>query len=135
MILAVLAFATISQIGCPPLKFYGEHSEDSETITFSNLSCNRDCKCSSTQYEPICSADGETHLFSPCQASCKEVEEFIVNEEKNKTIQKYSKCECVLESSRETKNPIANPWPPNWPEMNKLPPATISSSSQDIDFF
>ena len=135
MVLAVLTFAIISQIGCPPLKFYGESSIDTETITFNNLACNKDCKCSSVQYEPICSADGETHLFSPCLASCKEVEEFVVDVKKNKTIQKYSKCDCVLASSRETKNQIADPWPTTWPDMNELPPATVSlSGQQDIDF-
>ena len=135
MVLGVLTFAVITQIGCPPLQFYGNRSNESETITFNNLACNSECGCSSTQYEPICSADGKTHLFSPCQAGCKSVEELVVDEGKNKTIKRYKDCKCVIASAEETQNQIASPWPPVWPELNDLPPATIpSDSQQDLDY-
>ncbi len=32
-------------------------------------SCNADCNCTSTIFEPVCGADGLTY-FSPCRASC-----------------------------------------------------------------
>ena len=104
MITSILSFAIISQIGCPPLKFYGERSENSEIMNFNNLECNNDCKCSQTQYEPICSGDGKTHFFSPCQASCKEVKDIVAFRDKNQTIQEYSACSCVLASAREEGN-------------------------------
>ena len=104
MITSILSFAIISQVGCPPLKFYGERSENSEVMTFDNLECNKDCKCSKNQYEPICSADGKTHFFSPCQASCKDVKDIVTYQDNNKTIQEYSACSCVLESAPESHN-------------------------------
>ena len=104
MITSILSFAIISQIGCPPLKFYGERSENSEIMTFNNLECNKDCRCSQIQYEPICSADGNTHFFSPCQAGCKEVKDIVTYEDKNQTNQEYSACSCVLASAREEGN-------------------------------
>ncbi len=33
-------------------------------------SCNYDCACNSSAYEPVCGADGITY-FSPCRAGCK----------------------------------------------------------------
>ena len=135
MVLGVLTFAVITQIGCPALQFYGSRSNGSETIQFNNLGCNLDCGCSSTQYEPICSADGVTHLFSPCQAGCRNVEELTVNVQKNKTIKRYFECSCVIASAKETKNTIADPWPAVWPSQSQLPPATIpSNNQQDFDF-
>ena len=131
MTLGVITFTIITQIGCPPLQFYGRHSSDSETITFNNLTCNRDCKCSSTQYEPICSADGKTHLFSPCQAGCKDVKVLVVDPERNKTIKKYLDCDCVVANAKDTQNSFASPWPAGWPDENGLPPATIPSSNQE----
>ena len=89
MITSILSFAIISQVGCPPLKFYGERSENSEVMTFDNLECNKDCKCSKNQYEPICSADGKTHFFSPCQASCKDVKDIVTYQDNNKTMHNY----------------------------------------------
>ena len=80
--LGVIAFLVVSQLGCDSIQFYGKRSQMSEVITYSNLSCNAHCGCSSSQYEPICSADGETVFFSPCQAGCTAVDEFT-------TINKY----------------------------------------------
>ena len=134
MVLGVATFAVITQIGCPPLQFYGKNSTDSEVITFNNLDCNKNCGCSSTQYEPICSADGETVLFSPCQAGCKDVEEVVVDQEENKTIKRYLQCACVIASAKDTQYPneIANPPPTGWPELNNLPPPTVSSGETQI---
>ena len=114
MVLTVVAFAIVSQIGCPPLKFNADHIDSIDAANFDKLTCNSNCKCSRTQFEPICSADGETHLFSPCLAGCKKVEQFEINHGNGKTIQKYSKCSCILSNARETQNGIANPWPTDW---------------------
>ena len=133
MVLTIVAFAIISQIGCPPLKFNAGHIEDSDAAKFSNLTCNRDCKCSRTQFEPICSADGETHLFSPCLAGCQNVEQFEINQGNGKTIQKYSKCSCVLSNARENQKGIADPWPPDW--LETLSSESLhSSDGQKIDY-
>ena len=131
MTFGIITFAIITQIGCPPLQFYGKHSSESETITFNNLTCNSNCKCSSTQYEPICSADGKTHLFSPCQAGCKDVKELLVDLEGNKTIKQYLGCDCVIANAKETQHSFADPWPTKWPDKDQLPPATIPSGNQE----
>lgn len=135
MVLTIIAFAIISQIGCPSLKFNADHTEDTDSAKFNNLTCNRDCKCSRTQFEPICSADGETHLFSPCLAGCQHVEQFKINQKNGKTIQKYSKCSCVLSNARETKKGIADPWPPDWlVTRNLLSNPLHSSGEESIDY-
>ena len=135
MVLGVITFATMTQIGCPPLQFYGRRSNDSEKITFNNLACNAGCGCSSTKYEPICSADGQTVLFSPCQAGCKDVKDVEWTDgKKNKTIKQYLDCACVETSAKETKNKIANPWPENWPDLNSLPPPTNPDATPDLDY-
>ena len=69
----------MTQIGCDSFHIYGSHSNQTEAITFNNLDCNYNCDCSTTQYDPICSADGITVFFSPCQAGCRGVEELIVD--------------------------------------------------------
>ena len=127
--LGIMAFAVITKIGCDPIQLYGKrNSKDLEIITFNNLSCNANCDCSTTQYHPICSADGVTVFFSPCQAGCKDVEELIVNHgDKNKTIKRYFDCTCVVASADETRNGISDPWPSDWPKMHYLPSATLKT--------
>jgi hypothetical protein len=127
--LGIMSFAFMTQIGCARLQLYGKKNlNDLETIRFNNLSCNTNCGCSSTQYEPICSADGKTVLFSPCQAGCKDVEELIVNHgDRNETIKRYLDCACVVSSANETRNGISDPWPTQWPKMHDLPSATLKT--------
>ena len=125
MVIGILAFVVITQIGCAPLKFYGSHSTESESITFSNLTCNMNCGCSSDEYQPICSVDGETHFFSPCQAGCQAFETKVIDSKKNKTINLYSKCSCVEANANATNKLFAPHWPRSWPMITKLPPATL----------
>ena len=73
-LVGIASFSILTQIGCPPLKFYGIHTSGTESITFNDLECNQNTGCSSEEYKPICSIDGETHFFSPCQAGCQECE-------------------------------------------------------------
>ena len=122
--LGVIAFVAFTQIGCPPLKFHGTHSDESESIIFSNLNCNKNQGCSSEKYQPICSVDGETHFFSPCQAGCRMCE----NEFNGKmNITKYKECTCVEADAIENGKSYAKNWPASWPSRGQLPPATLTN--------
>ena len=124
----------MTQIGCDSFHIYGSHSNQTEAITFNNLDCNYNCDCSTTQYDPICSADGITVFFSPCQAGCRGVEELIVDHETNKTIKKYLDCKCVGSSSRKKQNTVAYPWPKEWPISDIPPPAASLDHGKGIDY-
>ena len=126
-VLGVLSFAMVTQIGCPSPQFYGTQTNPSEEISFNNLTCNSHCGCKSTQYEPVCSADGQTVFFSPCHAGCKKVEELVIDQTTKKSIKRYLDCECVATSSKETQNQIANPWPKEWPDLTHFASATFPS--------
>ena len=125
MAIGVVSFVVITQIRCPPLKFYGIHSANSESIIFSDLKCNVNQGCSSNEYQPICSLDGETHFFSPCQAGCQDCETKLIGEKKDKEITLYSKCSCVIANANETHASFAHNWPISWPKKPELPPATL----------
>ena len=136
MILGVLSFIAITQIGCPSLEFYGKNSNKTERILFNNLTCNSNCGCSSTQYKPICSTNGRTVFFSPCQGGCKKSEDILVDKQKNKSIKYYSECTCVTVSADNTGHSFANPWPAKvWGAQNRLPPATAPASVKIDDAF
>ena len=121
--LGVVAFVVFTQIGCPPLKFYGTQSGESEAIIFSNLNCNTNQGCSSDKYQPICSVDGETHFFSPCQAGCRMCEK---QSHGNSNITLYKECTCVSANAVENGKSYATNWPVSWPSRDELPPATLS---------
>ncbi len=57
-------------LACPKLEMFGlEGDANSEMLV---RSCNVDCDCDfAADYRPICSGDGVTNFFSPCQAGCK----------------------------------------------------------------
>ena len=122
--MGVLAFVAFTQIGCPPLKFYGTHSDKSEAIIFSNLNCNKNQGCSSDKYQPICSVDGETHFFSPCQAGCRMCEKQPAGKS---NITLYKECTCVESNALESGTSFAQKWPVSWPRREELPPATLSN--------
>ena len=125
-LVGIASFSILTQIGCPPLKFYGIHTSGTESITFNNLKCNQNIGCSSEEYQPICSVDGETHFFSPCQAGCQECEKEPLGP-KNLTL--YTKCSCVTANAEETSKSITDHWPKVWPARENLQPPTISASS------
>lgn len=52
-------------------------------------SCNEDCSCSASQFDPVCGSNGLDY-FSPCHAGC-------VASPSNSSDQ-YSSCSCVFES-------------------------------------
>lgn len=128
--IAIAAFLLFSQIGCPPLKFYGTHTTGSESIDFTNLNCNNNQGCSSEEYKPICSVDGETHFFSPCQAGCRSCETKSVGE---KNITLYKDCTCVAANAIDTGKSFAIDWPTSWPRRSDLRPATFLKS-EDINY-
>ena len=130
----VAAFSVMTQIGCDTFHLYGAHSKETEAITFNNLTCNSHCDCSSTQYDPICSADGITVFFSPCQAGCTGVEELVVDIQTNTTIKKYLDCKCVSSSSKETGNHFANPWPREWEVDEFQPSVGLLDYNERIDY-
>ena len=124
----------MTRLGCDSFHVYGTHSKETEAITFNNLTCNSHCDCSSTQYDPICSADGVTVFFSPCQAGCTGMEEVVVDNESNTTIKMYLDCKCVASSSEETKNNLANPWPLEWPSKDVPSPIRSNDRQEIIDY-
>ena len=123
--LGVLAFVAFTQIGCPPLKFYGTRSDESESIVFSNLNCNKNQGCSSEEYQPICSVDGETHFFSPCQAGCRVCQKESVGDS---NISLYKECSCVATNAIESGKSFTSNWPKSWPRKEQLPPATLTKA-------
>ena len=126
--LGVIAFLVVSQLGCDSIQFYGKRSQMSEVITYSNLSCNAHCGCSSSQYEPICSADGETVFFSPCQAGCTAVDELTTINKDGKINKRYRGCECVAQSLEESKDKLIHPISKKWqPNYDLLLPATLEN--------
>ena len=98
VVIGIVSFAAITQLGCPPLKFYGIDSKVSESIAFNIQKCINQ-GCSSEEYEPICSIDGETNFFSPCQAGCQSCKMKSFEQKKKKKIKFYSKCSCVAANS------------------------------------
>lgn len=83
-------------ITCPSLPVVGISMDypnnayiSSEDITIA--SCNSDCMCNSTIFEPVCGADDLTY-FSPCRAGCQKT---FMNDS---TEPVFSNCACISES-------------------------------------
>ena len=135
LVIGTVSFAAITQIGCPSLKFYGIDPEGPESVAFNNRICKIDQGCSSDEYEPVCSIDGKTHFFSPCQAGCKSCEIKLHGQKEEKKIKLYSKCSCVTAHSNETNTSVADPWPKNaWPEIATLPgPVNVLKAGEVVN--
>lgn len=105
--IAVLTFIGIAQINCgTPQPFFGY---DSSGMQLSNLTCDLDCGCSHSEYSPVCSVDGGTAFFSPCQAGCKN-STLVYNENTKKQVRYYFDCSCVEANSLATGSFQARPW-------------------------
>lgn len=115
-------FIAMSFVACPKLDVYGGVGEV--------MSCQDNCGCSESSFQPTCSMDGETLFFSPCHAGCKEMEEEIVMKGGRKKIQKiYSDCSCVRESSKALNLTSAEPW---WKESELKSPISSGTLSDPI---
>ncbi|XP_051157758.1 solute carrier organic anion transporter family member 4A1 isoform X2 [Leptopilina boulardi] len=89
-----LIFTFAFVLSCPNLDFagltipYSNQVRDSMTL---ESSCNTDCGCISSQFNPICGINGVTY-FSPCYAGCNQ--EIELND-----LKVYSECKCISSSS------------------------------------
>ena len=124
--MSVAAFVAISQIGCPPLKFYGIRSPRYESTVYRNLECNNKKICSLEEYQPICSVDGETHFLSPCQAGCRHCK---TKPFAGKNITLYKDCSCVYANAIETNTSFVTDWPDVWPDREEDWPKTLNEST------
>ncbi|EDV59102.2 solute carrier organic anion transporter family member 4A1 [Drosophila erecta] len=88
----VAALFTISfLVSCPNPKFAGvttgyrmQTSSDFPALV---ASCNSNCGCSRTNYDPICGVDGVMY-YSPCYAGCTQ-------EEHSDSLKRYHNCSCI----------------------------------------
>lgn len=78
-------------VSCPNPKFAGvttgykmQAISDSPALV---ASCNSNCGCSRTNYDPICGVDGVMY-YSPCYAGC-------VQEEHANSLKRYHNCSCI----------------------------------------
>ncbi|GAA6102585.1 solute carrier organic anion transporter family member 2A1 isoform X1 [Tachysurus ichikawai] len=93
-----MALLTLSTVLCVPLFFMGCPTQTvsgvyppSESSGLS-LSCNSNCSCSKSVYNPVCGNDNIEYL-SPCYAGCTS----FTKDPKNKfRIQSFSNCSCVM---------------------------------------
>lgn len=105
--LAVVAFIGVANISCgTPQPFFGY---DSSGLRLPNLTCDLNCGCSRSEYSPVCSVDGGTVFFSPCQAGCKN-STLVYNEITKKQVRYYFDCSCVEANSLATASFHAKPW-------------------------
>ena len=117
MVIGIIVSIAMTQIGCPSSQFYGTHSNTSDSIATNGLTCNNNCNCSSSNYEPVCSLDGHTVFFSPCQAGCKSSEVKTIDPKSNETIKLYSECTCVEADADEGGKSATGDWPQSWPKL------------------
>ncbi|XP_069678542.1 solute carrier organic anion transporter family member 4A1 isoform X2 [Periplaneta americana] len=86
-----VTFTTCFFLSCPNLAFAGLTAPYGNSSTGSRVSlessCNADCACSRTQFDPICGLD-DVMYYSPCYAGC--TQEITVHDAKV-----YTNCACV----------------------------------------
>ncbi|XP_034473892.1 solute carrier organic anion transporter family member 4A1 [Drosophila innubila] len=89
-------FTSCFLVSCPNAEFAGvttaySHSQDKSGLAISlEDSCNTNCGCSRTNYDPICGANGVMY-YSPCFAGCRQ-------EEQLDTLKIYRNCSCIEDS-------------------------------------
>jgi len=92
--LVSLFFTSAFAISCPNERFAGLNTRyNNETLSKLDSfksSCNSECSCSRSQYDPIC-GDDNIQYYSPCYAACRrsnETGEFTT----------YSDCGCISQN-------------------------------------
>ena len=126
-------------VGCPTLLVYGNMGSDSDVIDIASQ-CNMDCECPMARLQPVCSKDGVTNFYSPCQAGCRATSQFIPKVDPSQEVEDnvgkpitvsreqrycrlkdknnlkyvpakvYEDCSCVLESWYATNNTLSEQW-------------------------
>ncbi|XP_030557239.1 solute carrier organic anion transporter family member 4A1 isoform X1 [Drosophila novamexicana] len=84
-------FTSCFLVTCPNAQFAGvttayEPGQADQALTL-EASCNANCGCSRSNYDPICGADGVMY-YSPCFAGCG-------REQQLDTLKNYSNCSCI----------------------------------------
>lgn len=86
-----VTFTTCFFLSCPNLAFAGVTQPYGNSSTGSRFSlessCNADCGCSRTQFDPICGLD-DVMYYSPCYAGCS-------NEISLRDTKVYTNCACI----------------------------------------
>jgi organic anion transporter 4A len=89
-----LGFTTAFAISCPNGSFAGlttlYNNESLSKLDSFKSSCNSDCFCSRTHYDPICGTDN-IQYYSPCYAACQQSNE-------TPDLTTYSNCACISSS-------------------------------------
>ncbi|XP_035276601.1 solute carrier organic anion transporter family member 2A1-like isoform X1 [Anguilla anguilla] len=98
-----VAVLFVSIVLCIPLFFMGCSTQkiagvnvpyrDPSTIDRSLSTCNSNCSCLKSAFNPVCGSDNMEYI-SPCHAGCTS---FSMDPEKAKRVQFYTNCSCVLD--------------------------------------
>ncbi len=111
-------------LGCPTSNVYGRVNDGAVNITGA---CNLACDCPQARLQPICSKDGVTNFYSPCQAGCatKETISYLrpdpfAKEDgkglsgkkgtEKKPVHIYGDCTCVEEAWKKSNMTLARQW-------------------------
>ncbi|XP_030241130.1 solute carrier organic anion transporter family member 4A1 [Drosophila navojoa] len=96
--LVATVFTSCFLVSCPNAAYAGVTSayDDQQMglpLTL-EASCNANCGCSRSNYDPICGSNGVMY-YSPCFAGCGQ-------EEQQETLKSYSNCTCIDHSGEAT---------------------------------
>jgi len=114
-----------SIVGCPTSDMYGTISDGAYNVS---MECNFDCACPISRMQPICSKDGVTNFYSPCQAGCMEsfepemeavladttnsTDEIAAGKSKGRKKKStvYKDCSCVAKASVDRNTSLSKHW-------------------------
>ncbi|TRY69950.1 hypothetical protein TCAL_04473 [Tigriopus californicus] len=128
----------ISTLGCPTSMVHGTMGENG--IIDIKSSCNNECECPSSRLEPICSKDGTTNFYSPCQAGCLSKRSFTPNkkegdEEDPKDTLVFEDCSCVQEAWNQSNFKYSRDWILNdfFPGQEHITDDLITAKMEEVD--
>ncbi len=124
VILGVFYFTFLivfSFMGCPTSHVYGTVTEGGDIDI--SAECNLHCDCPQSRLQPICSKDGVTNFYSPCQAGCiskSRIEEKLGGGGEKSSLpgrrrrfmpkHTYDDCSCILESWKTQNTSLSSEW-------------------------